>query len=122
VRDQLGNADDQVVPTIACVDSEGYGGTPLRLRGNVIARLIRPQPERASLVCPAVEPNTRAGLFLCRPSEASQDGTPESMPIIEPNALRLVVWITLRSSLGIAGDHRLSFAHRLNATTPVAKR
>ena len=29
----------------------------------IIARLIRPQPKRA-LVCPAVEPNTRAGLFL----------------------------------------------------------
>jgi hypothetical protein len=67
---QLGNADREVVPTIAWVDSEGYRGTPLRLRGNVIARLIRPQPERASLACPAVEPNTRAGLFLWWPSEA----------------------------------------------------
>jgi hypothetical protein len=47
--DQLGIADHQVVPTIAWVDSEGYRGTPLRLRGNVIARLLRPQPERASL-------------------------------------------------------------------------
>jgi hypothetical protein len=47
-----------------------YRRTPLRLRGNVIARLIRPQPERASLACPAVEPNTRAGLFLWWPSEA----------------------------------------------------
>ena len=51
-------------------NSEGYRGTPLRLRVNVIARLIRPQPERASLACPAVEPNTRAGLFLWWPSEA----------------------------------------------------
>ena len=67
---QLGNADHQVVPTIAWVDSEGYRGTPLRVRGNDIARLIRPQPERASLACPAVEPNTRAGLFLWWPSEA----------------------------------------------------
>jgi hypothetical protein len=63
---QLGNADHQVVPTIAWVDSEGYGGTPLRLRV-IIARLIRPQPERASLACPAVEPNTRAGLFCGGP-------------------------------------------------------
>ena len=66
---QLGNADHQVVPTIAWVDSEGCRRTPLRLRV-IIARLIRPQPERASLACPAVEPNTRAGLFLWWPSEA----------------------------------------------------
>jgi hypothetical protein len=69
---QLGNMDHQVVPTIAWVDSEGHRGTPLRLRVDVIARLIRPQPERASLACPAVEPNTRAGLFLSWPGEAQK--------------------------------------------------
>ena len=61
---QLGNADHQVVRAIAWVDSEGYRGTPLRLCGNVIARLIRPQPERASLACPAVEPTLARGFFV----------------------------------------------------------
>jgi hypothetical protein len=60
--------------TIAGVDSGGCRRAPLRLRRNCHSAL---RPALSALNCPAVEPNTRAGLFLRPRSLPSQKGTIE---------------------------------------------